>query len=84
MFRMLTNKDLKQISDLFDEKIEKISVILKGNFDRIDKRFDNLEGRFAVMEDKFDKLSFRVDKNHDRRIEMLEDSMRIVKSKLSL
>ncbi|MDA8611338.1 hypothetical protein N9L18_00540 [Candidatus Pacebacteria bacterium] len=104
MFGMLTNKDLKQVGDLLDEKLEqkleqkldekldekfdeklgKFAIILKSNFDRIENRFDSLENRFTILENKFDKLTFIVNQNHDRRIESLEDNMRIVKSRLSI
>ena len=112
MFGILTNKDLRQIGDIFDEKInstldkkldekldyklekleerlenklenkfdEKLgsfAIILKEHFDRIDNRFDRLEN-------KFDKLSFTVNQNHDRRIEILEDNMRVINNKLSI
>lgn len=87
---MLTKDDVKIISDLMDQKFDNFARIVKRSLDskpdreEMEERFDILENRMDTFENKLDILSFRVEQNHSRRIEILEDDMRQMKTKLKM
>ncbi len=62
--------------------IAKHLVGINDRLDSIDNRLDGMDERFDRMDDRFDKFEVRFDRmefNHERRIELLEDSMVKVK-----
>ncbi len=59
-----------------EEKMDK-------GFADVDRRFEQVDRRFDSMDLRFDKLEFRVGA-YDRRLDNLEDKMRIVNNKLGL
>lgn len=87
---MLTTSDLKQISDLMDVKFDSFAIIMKNALDtkpdreEIEERFDAIDARFDRLEHKVDALSFTVNQNHDRRLEVLEDTVRQIRTKLQM
>lgn len=79
---VLTKEDKKYI----DSKIEELASLVKSGFDNIltkddgkaiDKRFDQLEYRMDIIEHKYIG-------SYDKRLEKVEDDVRIMKTKLKI
>lgn len=66
-----------KIESKFDEKIDNLATVVKENFDRVFDKFDHLEGRF-------DKLEFTVRSEHSRRLDLVEDRVREIKTNIGL
>ena len=73
-----------------DQKFDNFAIIVKNALDskpdreEMEERFSILENKMDTFENKLDILSFRVEQNHSRRIEILEDDVRQVKTKLKM
>lgn len=73
-----------------DTKFDNFAIMIKTALDskpdreEMDERFNAIDERFDKLEHKVDVLSFRVDQNHDRRLDVIEDNVRQIKSKLKL
>ncbi|GEM_PF-5403949 len=63
-----------------DEKIEDLAVMVEKGFSRGEAELHAVEKRLT---DRFDRIEFHMS-THERRIEILEDKMRIVSTKLGL
>ncbi len=68
-----------------------LAEMLNRAFASVDARFDKIDGRFAAMDIRFDRLEAKFDKmeqtvniNHENRISRLEDSTRVIRTKLDL
>ena|SRR3989338_7579576 len=79
------------LSVLIDRSIESLAISIKNNFDRIDERFEQVDRQFEQVDERFDQMDKRFDRienvsmgGHERRIENLEDDVRIVKTKIGL
>ncbi|OHA17555.1 MAG: hypothetical protein A2836_03585 [Candidatus Taylorbacteria bacterium RIFCSPHIGHO2_01_FULL_45_63] len=69
------------------EDIEKLAVATKRGFDAVDEKFVDLKKemneRFDQVDKRFDRLEFYVN-GHDKRIEVLEDKVRLISVKIGL
>lgn len=95
---MLTRDDLKSMGDLIETKLDKKFAIFEGKIDQkfdtfavivknsLDSKPDKeeVEDHFNIIENKIDLLSFRVNQYHDRRLDLLEDNVRQIKTKLQM
>ncbi len=67
--------------------IENLAISVKRGFDEVnkkmDERFSAVDQRFDKLEERFDKLELLVN-GHENRICNLEDSTRVVKTKLAI
>jgi len=98
---MLTKDDLKNIGDLLDFKIKKeitplrkdfenFTIVVKNQFDRVDKRFDVLESDMTevksdIKEMKGDiKTLTKIQTNQVTLIDKHTDDIRMMKTKLKL
>ncbi|MFT5180089.1 MAG: hypothetical protein ACI9GH_000408 [Candidatus Paceibacteria bacterium] len=83
---MLTDNDLKRIGDLLDLKIDKkfedFAVLMQSEFSDIHKKLDYLDNTKADKSD-IARLEGYIMRS-DRRVDRLEDDMRVVKTKLEL
>ena len=64
--------------------IEDLAISVKNGFDRIDERFEQVDKRFNQMDNRFDRIENISIGNHERRIENIEDDIRILKTKAGL
>lgn len=51
-------------------------------FDAVDKRFDAVDKRFNGIDERLDKIEFLLIGRHDKRLDKLEDDMRVIKTLL--
>lgn len=84
---MVTKSELEDFAiivknnfDRVDERFEKIDE----RFDQVDKRFEQVDARFDAMDKRFDRIENVSIGNHERRIENIEDDIRIIKTKVGL
>jgi DNA anti-recombination protein RmuC len=84
MSNVLENMATK--SDLDD-----LAIMVKNNFDRVEEWFEKIDEGFEQVDAQFDAMDKRFDRienvsvgNHERRIENLEDDIRIIKTKVGL
>lgn len=82
-FEAKIDKKFDTFENKLDNKFDDFAIIVKTSLDSKPDR-EEMEARFDVLENKVDILSFRVDQNHSRRIEILEDDVRQVKTKLQM
>ena len=68
---------IKQEFDRIEEKFD-------ARFDQVDKRFEQIDVRFDQMDRRFDRIENVSIGNHERRIENIEDDLRLVKTKIGL
>ena len=71
--------------------IDGLAGMVKGEFDRVYTRFDQVDERFDQIDKRFDNLESRLDHlesvfiaSHDRRLDRLEDNVRIIKTVLKI
>jgi len=89
-FEAKIDKKFDTFENKLDNKFDDFAIIVKTSLDskpdreEMEARFDVLENRMDTFENKLDILSFRVEQNHSRRIEILEDDVRQVKTKLQM
>ncbi len=81
---MATLESLEKRIDGFDARFDKIeslveslAISVKEGFDRVDERFEQMDRRFDIIEN----ISI---KGHERRIENLEDRVRVVETKTKI
>lgn len=84
-FEAINTKFEKIIADLdkkFEDRFDWLGQVLKSRFEAIDERFDNIEAKMNNKpgNDEASAWNFR----HDQRISLLEDSNRVIKTKLQL
>nr|WP_296488885.1 hypothetical protein [uncultured Acetatifactor sp.] len=92
----LTKEELKALSDLLDEKLDKrLAPIekkldkIEGRLDAIETRLDKVEGRLDAMETRLDKVEGRLDAMEIRlekvegRLDRLETDVAAVKKGLT-
>lgn len=58
----LTNEDLKVLSDLLDEKLDKRLNPIEEKLDTIENRLDKVENRLDTIENRLDKVETRLDR----------------------
>ena len=70
--------------------MEKLAIMVKNGFD-VTATKEEMRGGFGVMDKRFNEVEKRLDRienllirDHSNKIERLEDSMRIVKTKLGI
>lgn len=87
---MLTLEDKKYIKDRIGKKIDNLAVLIQKSFAQVSLRAD-MEAIEVRMNDRFDKIDYRLDVieykiigGQGRRLEKIEDDMRVVKTKLDL
>ena len=51
----MEEKDIKQIGELFDSKLNEFGEIVNNGFVEMDKRFEAMDKKFDNMENKFEK-----------------------------
>ena len=57
-------------------------MVAKG-FSRMDERFEGVDDKFKAVNKRLDDIDFRLGKiesNHERRLDILEDKMAVVKT----
>jgi hypothetical protein len=70
--------------DGLETTIEHLAISTKNSFDEIFKRMDSMDARFDQIDDRFARIENISIGGHERRIDNLEDDMRVVKSKVGL
>ncbi len=85
--KMATKSDLDDLAimtknnfDLVFEKFDRIDE----RFEQVDARFEQVDARFEQMDRRFDRIENISIGGHERRIENIEDDMRLVKTKVGL
>jgi hypothetical protein len=63
--------------DFITEKIDYLAKLIARGFTEMDKRFDAIDARF----DRIENITLR---DHENRIERLEDGQRVVKTYLKI
>jgi hypothetical protein len=91
---MLNKEDLQFISDKFDtfeakidKKFEQFAVMIKNALDTKPDREELNAGLAGVQErltKRIDVLEYKIVNSHERRLDMLEDDVRYIKTKLQL
>ena len=66
-----------------DEKIEELAVITQRGFTDVDKKLEVLSSDLKEVKETVDRIEYRVN-THDRRIENLEDKVRVISTKIGL
>ena len=66
-----------------DEKIEELAVITQRGFTDVDKKLEVLSSDLKEVKETVDRIEYRVN-THDRRIENLEDKVRVISTKVGL
>ncbi|MSU55072.1 MAG: hypothetical protein EXS46_00855 [Candidatus Taylorbacteria bacterium] len=70
-----------------DEKIEELAVITQRGFSDLEskmvKGFANVHEEIKEVKETVDRIEYRVN-THDRRIENLEDKVRVISTKVGL
>lgn len=84
----LVDKRFEQMDQKFEsmfqktfDMIEHLAIMTKDRFDEVEERF---EKRFDTVEFRLDRIEDLSIGGQERRIESLEDNMRLVKTKLKL
>jgi|CXWK01.1.fsa_nt_gi hypothetical protein len=72
-------------------ELDDLAISVKNGFDRVDERFAQIDVRFEQIDARFDQMDRRLDRienvsvgNHERRIENIEDDIRLIKTKVGL
>lgn len=63
--------------------IDQLAIMVAKGFENIEKRFDGVGKRFDKVDERLDDLDYRLSKiegNHERRIDILEERMATVKT----
>lgn len=58
----LTKEDLKALSDLLDERLDKRLEPMEKKLDKIESRLDTIENRLDTVESRLDKVESRLDR----------------------
>jgi methyl-accepting chemotaxis protein len=74
---------IEDLSKRVGGAIEDLAVSTKNGFDQVDERFERMDERFDQMDNRFDRIENISIGSHERRIENLEDSVRVLNTKLS-
>lgn len=84
---MLTKKDKKYIEDRIESKIDNLAILIQSGFKQImatkadaedvNKRFDKIDHRLDILE-------YKMIGTHGRRLDKVEDDIRMVKAKFKL
>ena len=67
-----------------EQLIENLAIAVKNGFDGMNQRFDRLEQRMDKVENRIELLEYRVLNSYVNRLDILEDAMRQVKTKLGI
>jgi len=94
---MMKKKSKKTMEQKIDDLALAVGRGFKEAYDRIDARFDAVNDRFEKVNQRFDQVNERLDGIEDRlervetkvtglsgRVDVLEETMRLVRSKLSM
>lgn len=63
--------------------LESLARMVARGFEVVDKKFDNVDKRFDKIDIKLEDIDYRLGKiehNHERRLDILEDKMQVVKT----
>ena len=63
--------------------MDQLAIMVAKGFERVDKRFDEVDKRFDKVEKRMDDIDYRLSKiegNHERRIDILEDKIAVIKT----
>ncbi len=66
--------------DNFIASFEDFIIVVKNNFDLVFKKFDGIEHCLDRMDDRFNRIENILVGGHERRIENLEDRIRIIET----
>jgi hypothetical protein len=69
--------------DALTETVETLAMSVAKGFDRIDSQFEAVEKRFDGIDKRLDDIDYRLGKiesNHERRLDILEDKMAVIKT----
>jgi hypothetical protein len=66
------------------EMIENLAASTARGFAEMEKRFVAINERFDRMDERFDRIENITLRNHENRIEKLEDHTIVIKTKLGL
>ena len=78
----LTKEDLKALSDLLDERLDKRLEPMEKKLDKIESRLDTIENRLDTIENRLDTIESRLDKV-ESRLDRLETDVAAVKKGLT-
>lgn len=78
----LTKEELKALSDLLDEKLDKRLAPIEKKLDKIEGRLDAIETRLDKVEGRLDAMEIRLEKV-EGRLDRLETDVAAVKKGLT-
>ncbi len=67
-----------------DTRFDELAIMIKDSFEHVEERFEGIDNRLDKIDDRFDRIENVSIGGHERRIEHLEDRMRIVETKSKL
>ncbi len=73
-------KNLDDLAILTKENFE----LVFSKFEEVDRRFEEIDKRFEHVDRRFDRIENVSIGNHERRIENIEDRLRVVETKTHL
>lgn len=80
----------KKLDQKLDEKLGEFAILMKQSFDKVfailDTKADkkDVDERFDRLEYRMDTLEYKIVGGQSRRLEKVEDDVRIIKSKLKI
>lgn len=63
--------------------IDDLAIMVAKGFSRMDERFEGVEDKFEAVNKRLDDIDYRLGKiesNHERRLDILEDRMAVIKT----
>lgn len=76
-FETTMDKRFDALEEKFDRRIDDLAIITKEGFDRVDARFEKVDERF----DRIENISIG---GHARRLDNLEDRVRVIETKTKI
>lgn len=71
--------------------IEDLAVMTQKGFLAVDKRFDGVDKKFGEIDKRFDEVDKRLDRienllirDHENRLNRIDDDMRVIKTRLKV
>lgn len=66
------------------DALESLARSTKEGFGSVNERFDRMDDRFDRMNDRFDRIENISIGGHERRIDNLEDRVRVIETKTNI
>lgn len=79
-----TAQGFKALAQQIDEAVDKLAAAVAAGFEETREGFAAADRRFDAIEKRLDRIENVLIASHDRRLDLLEDSMRQVKTALHL